>query len=541
LPKETPEFLSMCRLIKLLPLLLYSVTALSQGQDSCYRFPVKPVSFINNPSFEISPLACTSGYLGQFNFILPSWTTPTNEMLTGYLNACTNFLVPDSLVLLEANTNVYSAFFPIVPQPIPDGQGVVAVSDFAWGGGGLDTYPFRKSYVNTCLSGVLKKDSLYRLDFYVGFGAEGKDYVHGTYRNLVPEFSQSPEKFTLFGLPNCPSVQLPLLGCPSVAGWQALASVVVSGSPASWNQASMQFRVNQDILALALGPSCDTVFTRQQDSVIYMGNDIHQNQYSYFLDKLQLYQAAVPFPVVKLVSGTFCDQSVTLMMQPAAAYAGSNMQWYRNDTALSGEIQDTLQTTRTNYGGGWYQCRVFNDSVCLLSDSFYVQWNAIPNPSLLGDPDTAGCSGDTILLNAFLDSGSTYLWQDGSTNSSFSVSRSGTYQVTVSNTCGTGSSQKTITFGTCHFDLSIPNAFTPNGDGHNDVFHVRYTQQPQQYSLNIFNRYGQRLFSSANPSEGWDGTYKGVPQPIDSYVWSIRYRDLRGTHHSLKGNVALIR
>src|ERR1700691_1562594 len=91
------------------------------SQDSCFQFPVRPISIVNNPSFEVNPASCASGYFNQQGLIIPSWTTPTNEVLTGYLNACTNFLIPNDSILNESFSNVYMYMFPVVPQPIPDG------------------------------------------------------------------------------------------------------------------------------------------------------------------------------------------------------------------------------------------------------------------------------------------------------------------------------------------------------------------------------------------------------------------------------------
>jgi hypothetical protein len=50
-----------------------------------------------------------------------------------------------------------------------------------------------------------------------------------------------------------------------------------------------------------------------------------------------------------------------------------------------------------------------------------------------------------------------------------------------------------------------------------------------------------KIFSSSDPSQGWDGMFKGLPQPLDAYVWTIHYSDQTGVSQSLKGTVMLIR
>ncbi len=160
---------------------------------------------------------------------------------------------------------------------------------------------------------------------------------------------------------------------------------------------------------------------------------------------------------------------------------------------------------------------------------------------MLGNPNTTACQGDTILLNAYCDSLSTYTWQDGSAKPALAVSKSGTYKVTVSNECATVQSQKNIYFQKCSNEIFVPNAFSPNGDGINDFFKPSYFYPPSQFRMNIFNRLGQRVFSSSDPSRGWDGNFQGVSQPPGAYVWTISYIDHSNNNHSVKGTLVLIR
>ncbi|HEX4887197.1 MAG TPA: PKD domain-containing protein [Luteibaculaceae bacterium] len=71
----------------------------------------------------------------------------------------------------------------------------------------------------------------------------------------------------------------------------------------------------------------------------------------------------------------------------------------------------------------------------------------------------------------------------------------------------------------------IPSAFTPNGDGVNDVFlPIHLGEKPEAYEMSIFNRWGERLFYSTNPYEPWDGTYQGEIAKSDTYMYLIRVR-----------------
>jgi len=89
----------------------------------------------------------------------------------------------------------------------------------------------------------------------------------------------------------------------------------------------------------------------------------------------------------------------------------------------------------------------------------------------------------------------------------------------------------------------IPNAFSPNGDGLNDKFRIFGTppENITKYNFQIYDRWGQRIFSTTNIEEGWDGTSKGQYCPSGVYVWEIFYEDSKKTRVTNHGTVMLIR
>jgi gliding motility-associated-like protein len=89
-----------------------------------------------------------------------------------------------------------------------------------------------------------------------------------------------------------------------------------------------------------------------------------------------------------------------------------------------------------------------------------------------------------------------------------------------------------------HYEM--PNAFTPNGDGLNDCFGVKYWGVIQEFEFSVYNRWGQRLFYSKNPGACWDGTFRGVAQDIGVYVYMIKAKTLCGETFR-KGLFTLIR
>lgn len=159
----------------------------------------------------------------------------------------------------------------------------------------------------------------------------------------------------------------------------------------------------------------------------------------------------------------------------------------------------------------------------------------VPATPNLG-PDRELCNGDTIQL--FPGNYTTYLWQDNSTNSTYIASQGGNYSVTVGNACGTASDNVNIRVVDCV--VVFPNAFTPNGDGRNDLFKILNAFNLKDYSLMIFNRWGQMVYSTTDFTQGWNGEIKGQPQNPDTFVYYCRYTK-DGKSIFTKGSFVLIR
>lgn len=86
----------------------------------------------------------------------------------------------------------------------------------------------------------------------------------------------------------------------------------------------------------------------------------------------------------------------------------------------------------------------------------------------------------------------------------------------------------------------LPTGFSPNDDGNNDVLNVYGIADASSYELEVYNRWGERIFFSTNKSEGWDGKFNGTPVPAGVYAY--RYNIvLNGKTYAAKGNVTLVR
>jgi gliding motility-associated-like protein len=90
----------------------------------------------------------------------------------------------------------------------------------------------------------------------------------------------------------------------------------------------------------------------------------------------------------------------------------------------------------------------------------------------------------------------------------------------------------------------FPNAFTPNGDGANDVFRPVYPCEVVFSNLKVFSRWGELVFETDTPNEGWDGQINGLDAPSDVYAWRVEYEAIRsGVQQRFveKGGVTLLR
>ena len=98
----------------------------------------------------------------------------------------------------------------------------------------------------------------------------------------------------------------------------------------------------------------------------------------------------------------------------------------------------------------------------------------------------------------------------------------------------------------CGAILHVPNAFSPNGDGVNDFFTV-FGQAVLDYEIRVFNRWGELVYLSddagevGNTADGWDGRYRGEPQPLGTYVYTITATGGDGVTVQRTGQVTLVR
>jgi gliding motility-associated-like protein len=222
-------------------------------------------------------------------------------------------------------------------------------------------------------------------------------------------------------------------------------------------------------------------------------------------------------------------------------------EWQVNGNEINAGGQVFTSASLAN--GDVVDCILKGSLACsLLAESNSVTMMVRPVPAILLAPDTIIQRGQSVRLDpATTGTIVSYQWTPSNGLSDPTVPDPSAAPLTTTNyrldvTAANGciaSSKETIEVYT---PLWMPNAFTPNGDGNNDVFRIPPAVSIVLTSLSIYNRWGQRVFSTINSSEGWDGRTNGQPAPAGVYVWEIDYKDLgSGQMVHAKGNVLVIR
>ncbi|WP_158605918.1 gliding motility-associated C-terminal domain-containing protein [Taibaiella sp. KBW10] len=161
--------------------------------------------------------------------------------------------------------------------------------------------------------------------------------------------------------------------------------------------------------------------------------------------------------------------------------------------------------------------------------------------------DTTICSGSSIMVTAATNMNSTIYWNTGQTGSSVSATKAGPYIAATQNICGIQSDTLLLTEVNCDCLPMVPNTFTPNKDGRNDVFMplFRGTCETKFYELHIYNRYGQLVFSSFQKDKGWDGNYQNNKSADPGvYFYMVKVISRYGAEDKsliFKGDITLIR
>ncbi|RLD38112.1 MAG: hypothetical protein DRI89_14630 [Bacteroidetes bacterium] len=191
---------------------------------------------------------------------------------------------------------------------------------------------------------------------------------------------------------------------------------------------------------------------------------------------------------------------------------------------------------------GAYQLTVTDTIDCVESKSIEITVNPFPE-IVFANYDTIWAEPGYLLEAG--NGAEYYLWNTGEITEAIQIDSMGHYVVEVISYEGCKSSDAVeILWGESGAPFYLPNAFTPNGDGLNDVFKaVPKYDYVSKYQLNIFNRWGQQIFECNDIDCGWDGNYNGKASPNGVYIYKIVYDEISqpGQTKTLNGSVILVR
>ncbi|MBL7952871.1 MAG: gliding motility-associated C-terminal domain-containing protein [Flavobacteriales bacterium] len=187
--------------------------------------------------------------------------------------------------------------------------------------------------------------------------------------------------------------------------------------------------------------------------------------------------------------------------------------------------------------------------LCTYTDSMEI--NILPAaPDVVVSGAEPICPGSLLTLEATLEPAGwplndvQFSWNTGAAGNSLVAATPGLFEATATGRCLNVSGYANIEADTCTTLLTMPNVFTPDGDGRNDFFRPIVIGEPSTFSMEIRNRWGQEVYRSASVGNGWDGRTQGTPVPNGTYFWVVNYGDVqedgRTIARELSGHVTLL-
>jgi gliding motility-associated-like protein len=234
---------------------------------------------------------------------------------------------------------------------------------------------------------------------------------------------------------------------------------------------------------------------------------------------------------------------VTFNAQVINGDTGTNYQWLVNGKDTGPDSPEF--TTSTLNDGDIVNCAVTTGSGCGIPNTgLDIKMSVSPVPSIVLAPIQHILPGAGVQLNPQITGDiATYTWTPATGLSNAAIPNPGaspgintTYKLTVTSTAGC---TDTASVNVLIIErITIPNTFTPNNDGINDLWNIPYLTNYQNCTVNIFNRYGQRVFHTIGYGNPWNGTINGKPLPMGSYYYII---DLKDGSKPRSGEVTILR
>lgn len=224
----------------------------------------------------------------------------------------------------------------------------------------------------------------------------------------------------------------------------------------------------------------------------------------------------------------------------SAASAGSTIVWENNHNGNTYIAYPAASTSYTAVATDALGCKT-TDHINISVRDFRAALTAMPDPVISGTTVTLTPSASTGFNVVGWMPAQYFLGQQANTQTITITDSSKTFYAVLQSPDGcrdTASVRVNVEDNTK--ELFIPNAFTPNHDGKNDIFKV-YGTSVKSIEMRIYNQWGNLLCETKDNNKGWDGTYKGKQQPVGIYLYAIKIYLYNNGTVTRNGTISLIR
>ena len=236
----------------------------------------------------------------------------------------------------------------------------------------------------------------------------------------------------------------------------------------------------------------------------------------------------------------FClgnDDSAVLLVKPT-----NQIQWYRNDVPIGAAVASRYRVTQS----GDYAASLANDLGCRLKTRTQTVFIDQAKPAIrypvqyaetnMPQPIQARSFGESVLWDPAV-----FLNDPALLRPSFTGDEDQLYTIRIETNTGCVTIDTQLVKVVPRADIFVPTAFTPNQDGKNDLLRPVLMGMKELVYFRVFNRWGELVYETKTPFEGWNGMFRGKPLPPETVVWIAEGIGANGRTYRRKGTCTLIR
>ncbi|MBP8876760.1 MAG: gliding motility-associated C-terminal domain-containing protein [Flavobacteriales bacterium] len=245
---------------------------------------------------------------------------------------------------------------------------------------------------------------------------------------------------------------------------------------------------------------------------------------------------------------TICTSDIATL-ELSGIDPGSTITWEPTDGIISGQGTTSVQVAPEETMG--FGVTVLSPLGCIWNATTIVVVSPLDGTSVIATATPSlVLPGESVQLQAFPTDAASYSWSPTAPLNTpniatpiATVTASTLFTVTVSDGICTKDAFVRVEVHDLRCadpDIFVPNTFTPNGDGNNDVLYVR-GRAVERLNFELFDRWGELIFQTTDLTRGWDGTYKGKPVDPAVFVYHLTAYCIDGQRYFTKGNVTVLR